>query len=82
MTVQEIKRSVPLTDIPGRLRDLADRIERGLLSPDLALVVFRYTYPSTSTTLSTHCYGDYRSTYECNGILLHAATGSGDFANG
>lgn len=72
MPVLEIKRAAPLTDIPGRLRHLAERIEGGHLAPDLALVVLR-----ENDGLRFFGYGAYSSDDECRGIFLRAATDVG-----
>lgn len=87
MTIHEIKKGgaegtnvqtisvTPLTDIAARLRKLADRIESGALKPDLALVILRFSAHDLPAALSTYAYGEFKSSYECDGIMLAAATG-------
>jgi len=61
-----------LTDIPGRLRALADRIEALGPEIELCLVVTR-DKTNGKDCVNTYAYGNYVNMYECAGILLAAA---------
>ncbi len=80
MSLHEIHRGqAPLTDIVGRLRLLADQIESGKYKADLCCVVLK-TPPidDGSHFVHTFSYGDYKSVYECDGLMMYAATHSRD----
>lgn len=83
MSIVELKRQVPLTDIPARLRLLADKIESGEYpEADLCLVVLRMdaSKPEGEKRISQFAYGNYHNVYECDGLMLYAIHSGGKFS--
>jgi hypothetical protein len=75
MSIVEMKRSAPLTDIPSRLRLLAEQIEKdvadGTESPEFVSVVAYYG--SGLGDFRVFGYGRIQQPMFCAGVLLGAA---------
>ena len=71
MTVVDFPISTPLTDVPGRLRKLADDIESGEQSARIAIIVVVDNHDETSVL----GYGDIGTSAEALGWMVRAMRG-------
>lgn len=68
--VRQLHAAPPLTDIAGRLRDLADRVERGEVEPEAAYVVLVH---QDSFQPSFYGYGAVADRHGIAGLFHHVA---------
>lgn len=62
--------SPPLTDIPAKLRELADRIERGVVETEGILLVFDDYIEEDTTVIAFGDYGPCEAHYSLHRAML------------
>ena len=68
--VHTLHRAPPLTDIAGRLRDFAMKVEAGEVSPDMVLILFR---DNDTGVVDMRQYGECLRRHEVMGIVQDCA---------
>jgi hypothetical protein len=63
----------PLNDLPARLRELADRIERGIVQTDGILLVFDDACQEDLVVIGLGDYDPYKAHYSLHQALLTMA---------